>query len=539
MRKKLISTLITALCLLCFAACSDKSTEQTGDNNATVNETNTVSNKNDETENDIQGDKISDGSTDSTINDSKSDNSTDNNSNNTSDKQSDTTSQDFDKTPVEGTYKVHITDTNGNPVEGVKVQFCSDVECTTAKTNIDGIAEFTAAKGKYEIHMLKVPEGYEEDETIYETGDSFGTVEITLNLISENNSDIDNVDVTENSDDFDEWFSIDYTNDTGLYYNASGLYRSKDYTITTTGSYLMNMSEPFVWVTTFCYIPVKLELADQFFDYVNNEWMSAYYAGDDIPEPPYDGWDKWDEMYSNLFDIFAISNDAGEEELKEFLWNYQSWVPNEFVEIGKTEDVTFFMAENYYATENRELLKETLSEKDYSDFISLLDNKQDMIDSLSFYVPDKPYHLNVGNVISFEWPDMDDNMMSSADIFKDYKVTMINLWGTYCGPCKMELPELGQMAEELKSQGIQIIGVCNDAYNDENVALAKQLFDENGCTYLSLKGQDNIYDVLPVSAVPTTFFVDSEGRMLVEPITGAYIDGYKAALEECLKIVGE
>ena len=44
--------------------------------------------------------------------------------------------------------------------------------------------------------------------------------------------------------------------------------------------------------------------------------------------------------------------------------------------------------------------------------------------------------------------------------------------------------------------------------------------------------------MLQLQAYPTTFFVDSEGRVLVAPIEGADLDGYRVALREALALVG-
>ena len=58
---------------------------------------------------------------------------------------------------------------------------------------------------------------------------------------------------------------------------------------------------------------------------------------------------------------------------------------------------------------------------------------------------------------SFESTDLDGNKITS-DIYSNNKITMINIWGTFCGPCIREMPELAQLSEEYKSKGVEIIG---------------------------------------------------------------------------------
>jgi hypothetical protein len=78
-------------------------------------------------------------------------------------------------------YRVFVYDADGNPVEGAVVQFCDEATCSFQTTDADGLATFPVAEQKvYEVHMLKVPEGYREDANIYKTMDTFSDVNIFL-----------------------------------------------------------------------------------------------------------------------------------------------------------------------------------------------------------------------------------------------------------------------------------------------------------------------------------------------------------------------
>ena len=79
-----------------------------------------------------------------------------------------------------GEYHVIITDSEG-PVKGVTVQFCDDVMCSFQKTDENGVATFSPETAKvYDVHILKVPDGYAEDETIYNTLDTWSDLNITI-----------------------------------------------------------------------------------------------------------------------------------------------------------------------------------------------------------------------------------------------------------------------------------------------------------------------------------------------------------------------
>jgi len=136
--------------------------------------------------------------------------------------------------------------------------------------------------------------------------------------------------------------------------------------------------------------------------------------------------------------------------------------------------------------------------------------------------PDEPTLKN------FKTTDLDGNEITQ-EIFSNADLTMINIWATYCNPCLGEMPDLGVLAEEYADQGVQIIGILMDVY-DQNwnvvqsqVDLAKEIIQETGADYLHLMpSTDLIYAKLRyVQAVPETIFVDKEGNLVGEPHLGA------------------
>ena len=74
-----------------------------------------------------------------------------------------------------------VYDADGNPVQGVSIQFCSNDMCNMAKTDADGIATFNMDEGmEYTVHVLKVPAGYEKDAGEYLTETTYSDVTIFL-----------------------------------------------------------------------------------------------------------------------------------------------------------------------------------------------------------------------------------------------------------------------------------------------------------------------------------------------------------------------
>lgn len=126
--------------------------------------------------------------------------------------------------------------------------------------------------------------------------------------------------------------------------------------------------------------------------------------------------------------------------------------------------------------------------------------------------------------IVFEGQDMEGNTVSS-DIFSKSRLTMVNVWATYCSPCLNEMPELGELSEEYDSEDFQVIGIVSNVPEDadeEKLGLVEALIGQTGADYPHLLLNHSLNDGLlaDVSAVPTTFFFDREGKLL-DTVVGA------------------
>lgn len=123
--------------------------------------------------------------------------------------------------------------------------------------------------------------------------------------------------------------------------------------------------------------------------------------------------------------------------------------------------------------------------------------------------------------------------MKSEDLFSAHAVTMINIWATWCGPCKKELEELGNMHRRLESKHCAIVGICDDAR--EKTDDCKTLISKNNLTYINLLPYEGMEE-LAVESLPTTFFVDREGKILTYPIIGvpADISEYEKTIDSLL-----
>ena len=116
----------------------------------------------------------------------------------------------------------------------------------------------------------------------------------------------------------------------------------------------------------------------------------------------------------------------------------------------------------------------------------------------------------IGNLApDFELQTLDGKNLKLSDLRG--KAVLLNFWATYCGPCKVEMPWFVELQKEYGSQGFQIVGVANDDASTEDIA---KFAKEMGINYPILIGKDSVSDSYKVSVLPTSFFVDRDGKLI-------------------------
>lgn len=141
--------------------------------------------------------------------------------------------------------------------------------------------------------------------------------------------------------------------------------------------------------------------------------------------------------------------------------------------------------------------------------------------------------------ITFEAQDLEGNTVTEA-VFAESELTMVNVWATYCNPCLSEMPELGELAEEYRSDEFQIIGIVSDVQEEseaEAVEYAAMLVEQTGAAYPHLLLNESLFRAMlsDVSAVPTTFFVNEKGEVLDTVVGAMDKDSWKEKIDGLLK----
>ena len=127
-----------------------------------------------------------------------------------------------------------------------------------------------------------------------------------------------------------------------------------------------------------------------------------------------------------------------------------------------------------------------------------------------------------GKLASFSAATLDGGEFG-PDVLADFDLTVINFWGTYCGPCISEMEELGRFSETLPSN-VNFITLCVDAEDNEETVRA--LVDENGFspTVITYADGDLKSIIGQISFIPTTIFVDKNGSIVGSELVGSQPD---------------
>lgn len=124
-----------------------------------------------------------------------------------------------------------------------------------------------------------------------------------------------------------------------------------------------------------------------------------------------------------------------------------------------------------------------------------------------------------GDSLHFETADLNGEKVTD-DIFSDYDITMINIWATWCYYCIEEMPGLVKLYDELPAN-VNMITICDDAADSPSEAA--ELVSEYKMPFKVLEMNESLNNQLSeiLLGFPTTVFVDKDGNIVGEVMTGA------------------
>jgi len=120
---------------------------------------------------------------------------------------------------------------------------------------------------------------------------------------------------------------------------------------------------------------------------------------------------------------------------------------------------------------------------------------------------------------SFTMISLSGEKVSSAELFQD-KVVVLNIWATWCPPCRDEMPDLVKLSTMLPQDKFLVVGLATD----QSLQHVQDFVKEHGVSfpiYWDDGGKAIAADVLGVARYPETFVLNRKG-MLVEKVVGGF-----------------
>ena len=114
-------------------------------------------------------------------------------------------------------------------------------------------------------------------------------------------------------------------------------------------------------------------------------------------------------------------------------------------------------------------------------------------------------------------PDFTATTLTGSTLnFASYrgKVVVLNFWGSWCGPCRVEAPTLAVAAEQYRKAGVDFLGV-----DVRDTTASAEAFTRNfGITYPSVSDAGSVITldftaVVPIAGTPTTLVIDRTGHI--------------------------
>jgi cytochrome c biogenesis protein CcmG/thiol:disulfide interchange protein DsbE len=116
------------------------------------------------------------------------------------------------------------------------------------------------------------------------------------------------------------------------------------------------------------------------------------------------------------------------------------------------------------------------------------------------------------------------------------KPVIINMWASWCPPCRSEMPALEKVYQQYKSAGLIVYGV--NAANQDNPRDVENFLTSNGITFPILLDKDgSVAKLYAMRALPTTFFIAPDGTIHQVMIGGPFTESFlRSQVEDLLAL---
>ena len=111
--------------------------------------------------------------------------------------------------------------------------------------------------------------------------------------------------------------------------------------------------------------------------------------------------------------------------------------------------------------------------------------------------------------VDFALPDLQERTIRLSDLRG--QVVLVNLWATWCYPCRVEMPSMHALYQDYRLRGFEILAIASDVHGKDVVTPFVQ---EYGLTFPVLVDAQNVIGTrLLVQGIPTSYLLDKQGRI--------------------------
>jgi peroxiredoxin len=112
--------------------------------------------------------------------------------------------------------------------------------------------------------------------------------------------------------------------------------------------------------------------------------------------------------------------------------------------------------------------------------------------------------------VDFTLPDVQGNLVRLSALRG--QAVLINIWATWCYPCRAEMPSMNTLYQDYRAKGLAIVAIATDA---EGKSVVEPFIQAYGLTFpVVLDPQNLVGAQLRVPGIPASYVLDKQGRIV-------------------------
>ena len=129
-----------------------------------------------------------------------------------------------------------------------------------------------------------------------------------------------------------------------------------------------------------------------------------------------------------------------------------------------------------------------------------------------------------GDMLAFSLPTADGAEINIEEVVKANRITVIDFWASWCGPCRQEMPNMVKLHNSYADKGLAIVGISLDDDYDSWTAACKEL----GVEWYSVIDTEGIAEKFGIEYIPYTMIFNAQGQLLNQNLRGEELNEFIA-----------